>query len=318
LPQSVPPLLGIADIRKRSVPVLDLGAAIRHPESSLAASNYLVVTEFNRSVQGFLVSAVERIVNIAVENVKPPPDSSGGSYLTAVTRFNDDLIQIIDVEKVLAEVIGGAPVLSEEMRLQAIAGATIRVLIVDDNATNRRILEYQAASWHMDVVANVSSASAALRALERAAQTGTPVDVVLLDYQMPEMNGLELAQTIKGNPLLANTQLVVLTSMCQRLHPDEMRAMGISAWLVRNAVPPGARVAIVQRDGPWAAAMLLGVSHAHAAVPLNPTLSAADYAFAVSMTDPPPTATMPSMPRPVAKVMASWNETSVGSTRTRS
>lgn len=59
-------------------------------------------------------------------------------------------------------------------------------------------------------------------------------------------------------------------------------ARGISAWLVRNAVPPGARVAIVQRDGPWAAAMLLGVSHAHAAVPLNPTLSAADYAFATA------------------------------------
>jgi acyl-CoA synthetase (AMP-forming)/AMP-acid ligase II/acyl carrier protein len=56
---------------------------------------------------------------------------------------------------------------------------------------------------------------------------------------------------------------------------------GISTWLVRNGVLPGARVAIVQRDGPWAAAMLLGVAHAHAAVPLNPALSAADYAFAI-------------------------------------
>lgn len=59
-------------------------------------------------------------------------------------------------------------------------------------------------------------------------------------------------------------------------------ARGISTWLVRNGVVPGARVAIVQRDGPWAAAMLLGVSHAHAAVPLNPALSAADYAFATN------------------------------------
>lgn len=58
-------------------------------------------------------------------------------------------------------------------------------------------------------------------------------------------------------------------------------ARGISTWLVRNGVLPGTRVAIIQRDGPWAAAMLLGVSHAHAAVPLNPALSAADYAFAI-------------------------------------
>lgn len=57
---------------------------------------------------------------------------------------------------------------------------------------------------------------------------------------------------------------------------------GIAAWLVRNGIPPGARVAIVQRDGPWAAAMLLGVSHAHAALPLNPNLSAEDYAFSIA------------------------------------
>lgn len=59
-------------------------------------------------------------------------------------------------------------------------------------------------------------------------------------------------------------------------------ARGISTWLVRNGVAPGTRVAIIQRDGAWATAMLLGVSHAHAAVPLNPALSAADYAFATS------------------------------------
>jgi acyl-CoA synthetase (AMP-forming)/AMP-acid ligase II len=56
-------------------------------------------------------------------------------------------------------------------------------------------------------------------------------------------------------------------------------ARGISTWLVRSGLPAGARVAIVQRDGPWAAVMLLGVSYAHAAAPLNPNLSPEDYAF---------------------------------------
>lgn len=59
-------------------------------------------------------------------------------------------------------------------------------------------------------------------------------------------------------------------------------ARGVATWLVQNGVAPGARVAIVQRDGPWAAVMLLGVSHAHAALPLNPNLSAEDYAFAIT------------------------------------
>ena len=62
-------------------------------------------------------------------------------------------------------------------------------------------------------------------------------------------------------------------------------ARGVATWLVQNGVSPGARVAIVQRDGPWAAVMLLGVSYAHAAVPLNPNLSAEDYAFAITDFD---------------------------------
>jgi len=58
--------------------------------------------------------------------------------------------------------------------------------------------------------------------------------------------------------------------------------LGVSTWLVQQGVPPGSRVAILQKDGPWAAAMLLGVCHAHAAVPLNPNLSAQEYGFATA------------------------------------
>ena len=88
---------GVAAVRGRSVPVLDLGRAIGHPgRDDIEAPGYLVVTEFNRSVQGFLVSDVERIVNIAVEDIVPPPDSgAGSSYLTAVTRYGGELIQVI-------------------------------------------------------------------------------------------------------------------------------------------------------------------------------------------------------------------------------
>jgi acyl-CoA synthetase (AMP-forming)/AMP-acid ligase II/acyl carrier protein len=58
--------------------------------------------------------------------------------------------------------------------------------------------------------------------------------------------------------------------------------LGVSTWLVRQGMLPGSRVAIVQNDGPWSAVMLLGVCHAHAAVPLNPNLSAEEYAFATT------------------------------------
>src|SRR5690606_27682168 len=135
---------GAADVRGRSVPVLDLGLAIGHPERDIpegdGATQYLVVTEFNRSVQGFLVSDVERIVNIAVEDIHPPPDlGAESSYLTAVTRFQGELIQVLDVESVLSDITQARmdAVLAPEMALPASA-PPMQVLVVDDSRVARQ------------------------------------------------------------------------------------------------------------------------------------------------------------------------------------
>ncbi len=113
----------------------------------------------------------------------------------------------------------------------------VNVLVVDDNETNRRILQYQIAGWHLNDGGSVASGAEALAELRRAAETGRPVDIAILDYHMPVMDGVELARRIKAEPAIAGTQLVVLTSMCQRLHPDELRAAGISSWLVKPVRP---------------------------------------------------------------------------------
>jgi two-component system, sensor histidine kinase and response regulator len=113
----------------------------------------------------------------------------------------------------------------------------IRVLVVDDNETNRRILHYQAAGWHLNDGGSFASGPEALEELRAAAARGRPVDIAILDFHMPGMNGVELARRIKADPLIASTRLVVLTSMCQRLQPSELRAAGITAWLVKPVRP---------------------------------------------------------------------------------
>jgi two-component system sensor histidine kinase/response regulator len=108
----------------------------------------------------------------------------------------------------------------------------LRVLAVDDNATNRRILRHQLEAWHMQA-GSAASGREALGRLRTAAEAGQPYHLALLDVQMPEMDGLTLARAIKGDPALAGTRLIVLTSFGQAFSPAELEATGIEAYLVK-------------------------------------------------------------------------------------
>jgi signal transduction histidine kinase/DNA-binding response OmpR family regulator len=107
-----------------------------------------------------------------------------------------------------------------------------RLCIVDDNASNRRILEEYAFQWGLQS-ATASDGYQALALLKDAAAKGEPFDLAILDLQMPRMNGLELAHTIKSDPLLTATSLVLLTSMGMRGQAEQAKQAGISAYLTK-------------------------------------------------------------------------------------
>jgi two-component system sensor histidine kinase/response regulator len=108
----------------------------------------------------------------------------------------------------------------------------LRVLIVDDNATNRRILEQQVNSWRM-ASTSADGARAALEQLRSAHGHGRPYDIGLLDMAMPGMDGLELTRTIRSDPALSALPLVLLTSSAVRGSREAAREAGVSAYLTK-------------------------------------------------------------------------------------
>ncbi|HEY6554401.1 MAG TPA: response regulator, partial [Vicinamibacteria bacterium] len=106
----------------------------------------------------------------------------------------------------------------------------LRVLVVDDNATNRRILHEMLTQWRMRPT-TVAGGRAALEELERAARVAKPYPLVLLDSQMPEMDGFSLAQQIKKRPRLAGASIMMLTSGPRRGDRARCVALGLSAYL---------------------------------------------------------------------------------------
>ena len=108
----------------------------------------------------------------------------------------------------------------------------LEVLIVDDNEVNRRILLEQLTRWGMKPTA-VESGSAALAAMAAAAQLTHPFDLVLLDANMPEMDGFQVATSIRTQPELAGPTVMMLTSSGAYGDQARCEALGIAAYLVK-------------------------------------------------------------------------------------
>ncbi len=112
---------------------------------------------------------------------------------------------------------------------------SLRVLVVDDNETNRQILTRQLTNWGMEVGPETDGGENALRNLHTAVAAGRPYNIAILDMQMPGMDGIALARLIKGDPALAATRLIMLTSMGHHLLPAEAKEIGLDAFLVKPA-----------------------------------------------------------------------------------
>ena len=108
----------------------------------------------------------------------------------------------------------------------------LRVLIIDDNPTNREILMNHSASWGMDPVCS-SNGAEGIRELYSAQKEGKPFTMLILDYHMPEMDGLEVMKKIKGDPEIAAVKIVMLTSVGLQNKDKLIGENGIHAYLTK-------------------------------------------------------------------------------------
>lgn len=219
IPKSHPVIRGVAHIRGKTIPVMDLGMGIGRPPLAKDCGCFLIVTEYNRSTQGFMVSSVDRIINANWENILPPPAGTGrSSYMTAVTHLDNELIEIIDVEKVLAEVSHIATEISEEVRqgADAVQMALQHVLVVDDSGVARNQITNTLSQ--LGIQSTVArDGREGLNILKGWATDGKPlserVTMVITDVEMPEMDGYTFTAEIKKDPLLKDLYVLMHTSL---------------------------------------------------------------------------------------------------------
>ncbi|MFT6915968.1 MAG: two-component system chemotaxis response regulator CheV [Motiliproteus sp.] len=238
LPNSHAVVRGVANLRGQTVPVIDLSAAIGMGPILVTENSHLIVTEYNGSVQGFLVSDVERILNLDWADVLPPPKTAGRAhYLTAITRMEDNrLVEIIDVEKVLAEV---SPYTTEvtpgliDDQVRELA-KKYDVLIVDDSQTARDQVRRTLASLGITPYEALNGTDA-LEQLKAFAEQGGPLSerflMVITDAEMPEMDGYRLTTEIRKNEQFKDLYIVLHTSLSGSFNLAMAQKVGCNDFL---------------------------------------------------------------------------------------
>jgi len=239
LPGSSPVVTGVANIRGRTVSVIDLAHAIGFAAQPVdeAQDAKVIVTEFNRSVQGFWVSAVDRIVNVSWETVKPPPHGTEReSYLVAVTEVDQRLVEIIDVERVFAQVNKLKVDVSEEMQKQAEeVSHDRRILIVDDSLVARKQVERAIVELGFRTETR-SDGRAALEFLEELAAEDTvdaSIEMVITDIEMPRMDGYTLTRKIRENSKLKHLRVILHSSLSGQFNVDMVKRAGADDFLAK-------------------------------------------------------------------------------------
>lgn len=241
MPNLHPLVKGIAHIRGHTVSVIDLSLAIGGRPTTDIDKCFVVIAEFNRTIQAFLVSSVERIINMHWEAILPPPDGAGKAhYLTAVTNIDNELVEILDVEKILAEI---APVdetmdstIGEEIA-QAEQEKPIvrRILIADDSTVARKQVERAITSIGFEVV-SVKDGKEAYNKLLEMAQEGSIYDqisLVISDIEMPEMDGYTLTAEIRRNADLKDIYVILHSSLSGVFNQAMVERVGANTFIAK-------------------------------------------------------------------------------------
>lgn len=243
VPHSHGQVRGVIQWRGHAVPVVNLSGAIGVRAVLEDEDCNVIVTEYNRSIQAFLTGPVDRIVNLNWDEILPPPEGAGRAhFLTAITRLEDRIVEILDVERVLAEI---APLntqvsegslnrdLAEEARRRG-----LKVLLAEDSATAVNQVRETLGNLGLEVIA-VRDGLQALNRLKQWSAEGVDVtdEIVMLitDAEMPEMDGYRLTAEIRQDPALAGLHVVLHTSLSGAFNEAMVRKVGCDAFLSKFA-----------------------------------------------------------------------------------
>jgi two-component system chemotaxis response regulator CheV len=241
VPKSHPVVRGISNIRGQTISIMDLSMAIGGPPIQDIANSFVIISEYNCSVQGFLVQGVDRIVNLNWKDILTPPSgtAAGSSYLTAVTHVDGVMVEVIDVERVMHEVVGSKEDLSQGVRDQVEQPNAEKnlILVSDDSMVARKqVCKTLENDMSLETI-TAKDGKAALDLLKGWADTKDPqlgrLAMVISDIEMPEMDGYTFTTEVRADERLKHLYIVLHTSMSGVFNQTMVDKVGANKFIAK-------------------------------------------------------------------------------------
>ncbi len=248
MPQSHHVVVGVTHCRGHTIPVIDLATAIGMPPLEDRTNANIIISEYNQSVQAFMVGNVDRIINMNWEEITPPPNGAGANhYLTAITNVANQIVEIIDVEKVLCEINHYDLAISDGVVESDIQEKTMgmHAIVVDDSSVARlqagSILEQLGVTVHY-----ATDGSKGLAMLRQWVQDGFDFDreflLLVTDAEMPQMDGYRLTTECRKDPVLKDIFITLHTSLSGSFNKNMTEKVGCNEFLSKFQPDELARV----------------------------------------------------------------------------
>ena len=234
IPGAHPLVNGVATLRGVTMSVIDLARAVGSQPMAKPEDGIIIITEYNRSVHGFLVSAVERIVYTQWEEVLAPPDAAGHhNFVTAITIIDKQMVEILDVEKVLDNIVHASTDVSGDLAKQAAANGH-RVLVVDDSSVARKQISRALEQINIECI-TATDGQDALDLLERLAaeghEMGNYFSMIISDIEMPKVDGYMLTTELRKLPDYKETYILLHSSISGEFNVDMVKKTGANKFI---------------------------------------------------------------------------------------
>ncbi|MCM0613301.1 chemotaxis protein CheV [Marinobacter sediminum] len=237
LPHSHHAVIGTATFRGSAVPVIDMAAAVGYPpltkEEQEKAS--IIITDIQRQEIGFLVRGVQQIIEADWKHVMPPPKALGDkAFITGLLDVDGDIIQLLDVELLLAKVYPES-LNTDDVVLTDVQSGTLKsvnILLVDDSQVARKqlsdVLDSKDISYQV-----TSNGDEALQILLKDEELGRPIDILVSDIEMPGLDGYELTFNIRDNNTLKQPYIILHTSLNSEMSLSYANQVGANEALTK-------------------------------------------------------------------------------------